>query len=100
MSLDEDIEKVFKKVATSLKLGYKKTTAAGVGKVYNFFKDDKFLVRFTTFIDTREKITILVNYGSMTQPPLSWGSYKRDEFDKATKTVMVKTTDLINSKKY
>ena len=71
MSLDSDIENMFKKVAASLRLGYEKTTSP-TGDVYNFFYKNKpgkveFLARFVTFIESkRGKIRILVNFGTIT----------------------------------
>lgn len=96
---DDDIEKMFKDIAAALNLGYQKTTARG-GDVYNLFYKDKFLVRFNTFYESRvRKIRIIVNFGSMTQRPLSWGAYTKEELaDKAKRTITANIIKLIEGK--
>lgn len=100
MVLDTDVENMFKEIAASLGLEYQKTGAPG-GNVHNLFYKGKFLVRFNYFVDSREsgKINILVNFGKMSQKPLSWGSYKQEELrDKAKRTITAKITELIEKK--
>ncbi len=87
MKLDPIIEKMFMDIAKSLKLVCKKTQAPG-GDVYNFLQKDKFLVMITTFIDRDSKLNIIVNFGSKTQRPVSWGAFKRDELMTRAKSVI------------
>ena len=96
--LNDAIEKMFKQIAASLKLGYQKTAAPG-GDVYNFFNKDGFLMRFSMFVDRQGKINILVNFGSMDERPLSWGAYTTDELaTKAKAIITAKTMELIKKK--
>lgn len=96
--LDPVIENFFKDIARSLKLGYQKTKASG-GDVYNLFYKDEFLVRFSILIDRQNKFIILVNFGSMTQPPLSLGAYTKEELKtKARNTIIARIIKLIEKK--
>ncbi len=96
--MDPAIETLFKDIARSLKLGYQKTEAPS-GDVYNLFYKDEFLVRFSILIDRQNKVIILVNFGSMTQPPLSWGAYTKEELKtKARNTIIAKIIKLIEKK--
>ncbi len=98
LSLENNLENMFKEIAASLELGYKKTRAPG-GSVYNIFYKKKFLVRLSYFVERGGNINIIVNFGSMDQPPLSWGSYKKEELeDKAKRTIIVKLANLIKKK--